>query len=98
MTTLPKEKHDAIIKWAGENAATEEHSFDETRYVGLIDGAHHYATQLHTFQQENERLRNALERLVNVLPKGPNLKYFHAKVEVEAARAVLTAQPEADNQ
>lgn len=89
--TLPKEIHDAIIKWAGENSATEEHSFDETRYVALIDGAHHYATQFHTLQQENAVLRKKLKYI------GACIEHDMDKAEMIAfINAALTAQPEAD--
>lgn len=97
--TLPKDKHDAIIKWASENAATEQYAFDETRYIGLIDGADQYATQLHTLQQENELIKEALKAFYDFFDKEIRSDYLEARIpKFNLYRAALTAQPEGDKQ
>jgi hypothetical protein len=42
---LSQEVLKQIQDWAGNNAQTEETTFDETRYCGLVDGAYEWATR-----------------------------------------------------
>lgn len=58
------------------------------------------ATQLHTLQQDYERLRKALKDIVGWQGEGvPEIKKrIEYRNALKNARAALTAQPEADNQ
>lgn len=92
--TLPKEIQDAI------NIQAENYSdlqpewgyMEELRTIGrkegYTEGATHFAAQVHRSQQENERLRKALEEIIK--------PYQPWSIAVRIANSALTAQPEAD--
>lgn len=104
--TLPKEIADRIQyeaemygQDAGERITNVNEFLTHSCYeIGYFAGATHYATQLHTLQQENERLRKALNTIRN------GKSSLHHKLEdvltntdmALIASAALTAQPEAD--
>lgn len=83
MTNLSPEMEARIKQWASENAATEEHSFDETRYIGLIDGAWHMA-------EKAEELQMVLE---NNLTGADGNKYAASDAYFEIAKMLLGNQP-----
>lgn len=62
---LTEEFQAKIKEWAAANAATEATTFDETRYVGIIDGAWWMAEQLVEAQERIRELEDVLQRLID---------------------------------
>lgn len=62
-----------IRAWASANAATRATTFDETRYLGIIDGAWWMAEQLAEAQERIRELERVLENIVTVTKKSDYL-------------------------
>lgn len=77
---LPEELQAKIKEWASANAATEATTFDETRYVGIIDGAWWMAEQLVEAQERINVLETALKNIQHPL------KYLQEQANAEGSR------------
>lgn len=87
--TLPKELIQQI---------EEESKAYGRESVWYVEGAAKYALQLHTLQQDYERLRKALEGIVRVEDSRWTTQPDVKSRIWDIANTALTAQPEADNQ
>jgi len=104
MTTLPKEirdelENEAAKRWPIVPNKPMSFSFGTTKRHCFVLGGLHIAGQLHTLQQENERLRKALSQIVVLrYPLNEGDLQSWRETARTIANAALTAQSEADNQ
>jgi hypothetical protein len=57
---LSQEVLKQIQDWAAKNAETEQTTFDETRYCGLVDGAYEWATRCAQMAEALKETRSVL--------------------------------------
>lgn len=86
---LPEELQSKIKEWASANAATEATTFDETRYVGIIDGAWWMAEQLVEAQERIKELEKSLNEIQSVLREEEDLSGFRDFLSNQCDKALL---------
>lgn len=80
----------AVTSYATKLLTAEEKikvlEYDNTRLKGEVEG---YREAVEELKKENKQLKEALQGLVDVLPKGESLRHYFAQVELIHARGTL---------